>query len=297
MNMGMIIGHGKQRSLLRRIAGGELPHHAYLFSGPEGVGKRQVAYEFAAALLGRPGADPSTSQDFLSVAPEAKKEGGKRSLSVEAVREAHAFLSRFPAVAPRRVVIVDDADRMTEAAQNALLKTLEEPNSTSVLILITARTGALRDTVISRMFRIPFTTVPEAELREGIASIPGDHSSVEPFFLTLGRPGIVLSATADPDAFASRRDALRSLFRLSSLTFSERIDLSERLASSPEETADLFEWWVTGMRATRREDVRDSRRAISLYRILAEIEETIRTLRDTNANARIRLDRLFLTVV
>ncbi|HWQ60052.1 MAG TPA: AAA family ATPase [Candidatus Fimivivens sp.] len=289
-----IIGHKEKRALLRKIASGVLPHHAYLFSGPEGVGKILVAREFAAALLGCPDGDPSRKQDFLLIVPEAKKDGGKRSIPVEAVREAGLFLSRYPAESSRRVVVIDDADRMTEAAQNALLKTLEEPNSTSVLILVSARTGALRDTVVSRMFRVPFTHVSEEDLRFGISVIaPDGHATVEPFFFSLGRPGIVASALSDPEAFSRHRDLLRSLFKISSLSYAELLALSEKLSQSPVEAADLFEWWVSGLRNMRKPG--ESRRAtVRFYGLLEEIEKTIRMMRDTNANARLLIDRLFL---
>lgn len=287
-----IIGHERTREQLGKIASGELPHHAFLFFGPEGVGKSLVAREFAAMLLGSPDRDPIGKQDFFLISPDSKSDGRKRSLSVEAVREAGMFLSRFPAESVRRVVVVDDADRMTEAAQNALLKTLEEPNSTSVLVLVAARTGKLLDTVVSRTFRVAFSPVSESLIRSRFGSCP-----VEPFFFSLGRPGIVSMAINDADAFGRRRELLRSLFQVSSLSFSERLTLSEKLSVSPSEAADLFEWWVTGLRNMRRMDTLSVRTAAPFYGILGEIEETIRALRDTNANARLLIDRLFLVTL
>ncbi|MEI7750209.1 MAG: AAA family ATPase [Candidatus Moraniibacteriota bacterium] len=288
-----IIGHAHQRDLLGKISRGDLPHHAFLFFGPEGVGKRLVALEFAASLLGFPGEDPSRKQDFLLINPVAKKDGGKRSISVDTVRNAGQFLSRFPAEARRRVVLIDDADRMTEEAQNALLKLLEEPNTSSVLLLVASRTGLLRDTVVSRTFRVPFSAIPEDMMRAGFGTFLSGEAAVEPFFFSLGRPGIVVGAAASPDEFSGRRDLLRSLFRISSLSFCERLSLSEKLSASPSEAAEVFEWWVAGLRNVRKRD--DSTKAVvRRYRFLEDIEKTTRSLRDTNANVRLLLDRLFL---
>jgi DNA polymerase III subunit delta' len=289
-----IIGHSHQRKLLGKIAQGELPHHAFLLFGPEGVGKSLVAREFAATLLGCPGADPSLKQDFFFVEPKVKpnskkKQSAKKGIFVEDIREVGLFLSRFPAEAKRRIVLIDNADRMNENAQNALLKTLEEPNSTSVIIVVASRIGLLRDTVVSRLFRVPFSLVSESLIRERFGT-----SSVEPFFFSLGRPGIVSTAITEADSFARRRELLRSLFRISSLSFSERLELSEKLSVLPSETADLFEWWVTGLRNMKRTDTLSSRTAVTFYGILGEIERTIRALRDTNSNARLLIDRLFL---
>jgi len=299
-----IIVHENTRKLLGKISSGDLPHHAFLFFGPEGIGKNLVAREFAAALLGCPGEDPSRKQDFLLSVPTAKKgsetrKGGKRkepkkSVFVEDIREAGVFLSRFPAESPRRVVVIDDADRMTESAQNALLKTLEEPNTTSVLVLVTARPGVLRDTVVSRTFRIPFSLVPESVISAGVNALFSDSSEpVPPFFYSLGRPGIIVGAASDPELFAKRKDQLRPLFKIGSLSFSERLALSEKLSESPAEAADLFEWWVSGLR-NRRNRNESPKTTVSYYRLLEEIEKTTRSLRDTNMNARLLIDRLFL---
>ncbi len=297
-----IMGHGHRRIMLRDIARGDLPHHAFLFSGPDGIGKRLVAKEFAAELLGCPGEDPSRKQDFLFIEPLAKtgtrtKSGGKRKepkkgIFVDVIREMETFLSRFPAESARRVVLIDDADRMNEEAQNALLKTLEEPNSTSVLILVTARTGRLFDTILSRTFRVPFSSVPADVIRNGMSGAFPD-TTLEPFFYTLGRPGLAVSAATDSEGFAGRRETLRFLFSLSTRSFSERIALAETLSERPSETIVLFEWWVSGLRNMWKPE-RSVKESVSYYRLLGDIERTIRSLRETNANARLLIDRLFL---
>jgi len=293
-----IIGHGHRRAMLRDIArSGSLPHHAFLFSGPEGIGKRLVATEFVAELLGRPGEDPFRNQDFLCIEPESKissgkKKESKRLISVDTVRGTEEFLSRFPAESSRRVVMIDDADLMNEQAQNALLKTLEEPNSTSVIVLVSSRLGGLLDTVVSRSFRVPFTTVPERAIREGIAEAYPE-SSLEPFFFGLGRPGLAISAVTDPERFEERRRILRLLFGISKLSSAERLALSEKLSETPAEAALLFGWWVSGLRNMGRSGGTVGETA-AYYRLLEDVERTIRSLRGSGANPRLSIDRLFL---
>lgn len=292
-----IIGHGIIRRKLSAIASvGVLPHQAFLFVGPESVGKTLVAREFAGRLLGSGRDDPEGSQDFLVIRPE-DGEHKEKKIPVEAVRDAKAFLSRFPAEAKRRVLLVEHAELLSEQAQNALLKVFEEPNGSSVIILVASRSGNIRDTIVSRSFRIVFPLVPEEEIRAGATDLPGGDAaeSLEQFFFALGRPGLVASALADPKTFSRRRDTLRSLFRLSSLPLHERLRLSEALSEDVRETVMLFEWWATGLRAIRK-DERDPKRICSYYAFLDGVEECVRTLRDTNANARLLIDRLLLSI-
>jgi hypothetical protein len=292
-----IIGHDIIRRRLSGIASaGILPQQAFLFTGPTSVGKTLVANEFAGRLLGMGVSDPEGMQDFLVIRPEDGEHREKR-IPVESIRDAKTFLSRFPAEARRRVVLVEHAELLSEQAQNALLKTFEEPNGSSAIILVSSRFGNIKDTILSRSFRVVFPLVSEEDVRNGAIRLFGDQaaSSLEPFFFALGRPGVVVSALTDPKVFARRRDALRSLFRLSALSFRERLDISETLSKDLRETAMLFEWWATGLRSMRK-DERDPRRLRSYYTFLGDIEECVRSFRDTNANARLLIDRLFLSI-
>lgn len=291
-----IIGHDPIRKMLGKMATGGLSHRAFLFFGPEGVGKTLVAKEFAGRLLDIPDDDPTGHQDFLLLSPERKK-NGKGSISVEAVREAGVFLSRFPAQAHLRVIVVEGADFLSESGQNALLKIFEEPNRTSVLILVASRRGKLRDTIFSRAFRVEFSLVPESVLSDGAKKyFPSEKlKDLEPFFFSLGRPALVVSALEDSDRFSEKRELLRNLFSLSKLSISERLSLSERLSDeSLPDVPTLLEWWVAGLRSMRR-DEKDERTLSRYYGFLEKIEESVRMLRDTNANPRLVLDRLLLS--
>lgn len=293
-----IIGHANTRMLLRKIAlAPELSHHAFLFSGSEGIGKGLVGKEFASLLLGHGGRDPSSDQDFLNIGREKKKSGKHGGIPVEAIREAGLFLSRYPARARRRVVLIEDAEELSESAQNALLKFLEEPASASVIILAASRHGALRDTVLSRVFHLAFSPVPEAVLREGLLDFfdKTKVESLEPFFLSLGCPGLAIEALGNAEEFSKRRETLRSLFRLSALSLSDRLALSERLSLSVTETARLFDWWLIGLRSLRRQE-KSVKTIIGLFGFFEVLDAGTRQLRDTNANPRLIIDKIFLSL-
>jgi DNA polymerase-3 subunit delta' len=169
-----IIGHRRVIALLSRsIVQGSLPP-SLIFSGPEGVGKGLVAQAVAQALNCRevatelPGCGRCAAcgriargvhPDVQTLAP-----GENGSIKIEQVRQAVGQTAYRPFEGRRRVTIIDDADSLMIAAQNALLKTLEEPPPGSVFILVTARHDALLPTVRSRCPEIRFGRLSSSDV-------------------------------------------------------------------------------------------------------------------------------------
>ncbi|MBI2370564.1 MAG: DNA polymerase III subunit delta' [Deltaproteobacteria bacterium] len=146
--------------------------HAYLFTGPEGVGKRRAALAFAQALNCSGGERPcGACRSCLKVArgvhPDVRVlEPEGTGIRIEQVRELQREL-HFKAFEGRwKTAILDEAERLRGPAANALLKTLEEPPEQSVLILVTASLDALPPTIISRCQRVRFRPLP---LEVGVA--------------------------------------------------------------------------------------------------------------------------------
>lgn len=142
------LGNGAAIDRLRGLLAGGRMAHAYLFAGPEGVGKKLAAREFAKAL----GAKPIVVERL-----EDKHEVLIAQVQ-EVIREL-SFTSRDP-----RVVIFDDADRMSEEAMNAILKTLEEPPPGTVILLVTSVPQRLLATIRSRCQTILFHPLPDEEI-------------------------------------------------------------------------------------------------------------------------------------
>ena len=149
-------------------------HHAWLLTGPEGVGKATFAYRAARRLLGAPhdarfgllGADPedrvsrqvaARSHPDLLVLERLGEDGKPRKvIPVDEARGLAEFFSKSPATAAHRVAIVDAADDLNVNAANALLKTLEEPPSRGVLLMVAHAPGRLLATIRSRCRRLAF---------------------------------------------------------------------------------------------------------------------------------------------
>jgi DNA polymerase-3 subunit delta' len=151
------------------------PAHAYLLHGPAGTGKRAAARDFAAALLARGADDPDSARtrvqhgthpDLTWVAPSGAHEMLRRDVG-EAVVSAAA---RTPFEARHRVFVLERADTMNDEAANSLLKTLEEPPSYVVLLLLTDRPTQVLPTISSRCQPVRFDPLPAAELAHRLQS-------------------------------------------------------------------------------------------------------------------------------
>ena len=151
--------------LLRRAHEQARLGHAYLISGPAGSGKREVAAELASTVNGTDAGDvfSSKAREIFVAEPESKS----RRILIEQIRDLEHGLQMRASDGRRKVAIIAEADRLQPQAANAFLKTLEEPPSNSLLLLLSALPEALPDTIVSRCISIPLTgNGDETELPE-----------------------------------------------------------------------------------------------------------------------------------
>ena len=138
--------------------------HAYLITGPAGSGKRELAARLIALVNGveADSLDRMLGDSVRMVRPESKS----RRIRVEQMRELEKSFYMSGASGRMKVGVIDEADRMVEAAENAFLKTLEEPPDGCLLIMITAYPEQLLDTILSRCIRVPLRLVDAREHTE-----------------------------------------------------------------------------------------------------------------------------------
>jgi len=173
MAFGDVVGHQRPLQILRRVIDTGRIHHAYLFTGMEGIGKRLVALNMAKALncvdqtgeacdhcrscqLMEKGMHP----DLILMEPTGE------TIKIEQIRELQRSIAFKPYEARWRVILMDGAERMTREAANALLKTLEEPPPGTTLILVAIAVEGLPSTVLSRCQRIRFNPLSQEEAKK-----------------------------------------------------------------------------------------------------------------------------------
>jgi DNA polymerase III subunit delta' len=225
-----LVGHRRLTGLLARAASrGALPP-SLIFEGPAGVGKRRVAVALAqllncsspvAASPGHADAPDACGEcascrriargvhaDVLVVSP-----GDTGSIKVDQARQIVEQAAYRPFEGRRRVVIVDDADAMEVSAQNALLKTLEEPPPGSIFVLVTVRPDVLLPTVRSRCQRVRFGRLAPGDIAavlmdQGVAERAAHAAAA----LAGGSVGQALAG--DTDAFAEARQKVLAMLRM-----------------------------------------------------------------------------------
>jgi DNA polymerase III subunit delta' len=208
-----VAGHERAISILRAHQRAGRLAHAYCLIGEEGIGKTAVARALAEELLLGQG-QPSR----LEVHPDFWSDDRPEAISIDEIRfhpergapthdqSLQQFLSLKPFVAPLRVALLANAERMTEQAQNCLLKTLEEPPPNTVLVLTTAYPDHLLPTCLSRCQLIALSPVGRTTLAGFIAARTGSPEEAEALAgLAHGRPGWAVRAMADRD-WTSRLD-------------------------------------------------------------------------------------------
>lgn len=182
-------GHDHAAAALAEAAGAGRLHHAWLLAGPRGVGKATLAYRFARWLLAErpagvaeeaplylPPAHPVFRRiaagghaDLRALAPNAGERGVKLMIRVDEVRQVPRFLGLTAAEGGWRIVIVEQVEAMNAEAQNALLKTLEEPPARALLLLTTAAPDRLLPTIRSRCRRVDLFPLPPPEMEALLA--------------------------------------------------------------------------------------------------------------------------------
>ena len=321
-----IIGHDWAVEFLRRgILNGRC-RHAYLFAGNSSVGKMTLAKTYAMALncetgdiARRPcsscrscrsinkGSDP----DLIHARAD---ESGR--LKIDAIREVIRLLALKPYAARYRVAILDDFDQVLPQAQDALLKTLEEPAAHAVLILLAQSTERILPTIRSRTQIIPLRPLPLELVKDHLISRGAEADRADLIArLSSGRMGWALDALGDEALLESRGetlDLLREIVRggrVDRLKIAER--LSRKVARDKSQLRMTLEIWQTYWRDLLLEcyetpvkpcnsDRKDEIRALAMRanptQALDALNATRRTARalDTNANVRLALDVLFL---
>ena len=257
-----LLGHESAIKFLKNHAKPGKTRHAYLITGPDGVGKETLAFSFAKALNCQ---NPSAEGDFCGKCLACRQIGeqrypdlmilrvneGSKDLKIDQIREMQQTLALAPYQSPYRIVLIPDFQHATIGASNALLKSLEEPPSKALLILTADAKESLLETIASRCevlrLRPSSIEILQKYLVEEKALSPVRAKRLA--HLAGGRVGTALSFDQNQDLLESYDDALTDLGDLLNSRLRERLQYVERLqqrkTASREQIAFLIATWLT----------------------------------------------------
>lgn len=153
-----IVGQEFAKKRLTEIVNSNRVSNAYIFSGQDGIGKKLMALSFASKIIG---INAEHSPDFTLIKPEKDES----SIKIEKIRKLNYTMGLKPH-GDYRIFLIDEAEKMTVQAQNALLKTLEEPATYGIIILVTKNEQALLETIRSRCVEIKFSPLRDSDLEK-----------------------------------------------------------------------------------------------------------------------------------
>jgi DNA polymerase-3 subunit delta' len=258
MSFDQILGQESAVAILRNALRHGRLAHAYLFLGPEGVGKRLTALTLAKAMncQSPPRAGDSCDQcsscakvnssnhaDVILLEPEGDV------LKIDQVRDMQRRLRFRPLEGGRRACIIDSADCLNDAASNAMLKTLEEPPDETHLFLITSRPHQLLPTILSRCQWVKFKPLSSAHIVQILQTAHALEEEQARFYSSLaeGSVGQALALSNRVD-FQKRTAWLHAFSEIPEKTAEEIFETCERVSKEEEGIDDLLELWKLWVR-------------------------------------------------
>jgi len=319
-----LVGHENVFTILERTVREGRPAHAYLFSGLEGIGKKKAAVKFACLLnCHDPAADHDgtcpvcrrivgeTHPDFSIEKPE------RGMIRIDRVRFLQNYFRYAPVEGNWRVTLIDDAHLMNRAAQNAILKTLEEPPPQRMIILVTAKPYLLLSTVRSRCRRVRFRPIPTATLADFLQSKKGLSAEKAWILAAMGFGSVSRSLEMDNPSFSHLRELVISvlsdpglkgisgIFELSSLISADRNKAGEAIQIASTWIRDLLQEKIvcdsqTIIHRDYAERISDVARHYTIEHLFQVYEELTRSSllveSDINVNRNLVMDVMLLRI-
>jgi DNA polymerase-3 subunit delta' len=314
-----ILGHDRIVEVLQRSLRSGKTAHSYLFEGISGSGRKKTALALVQALF-----CAALPDDACGVCSSCRKiDSGnhpdihlisplpdKRDISIEQLREMQHVLSLRPYEAPRKVCIIEPAERMSVSAANSLLKTLEEPPGNALIILLTENAGILLSTVRSRCQLIRFAPLSPEHVQT-LLERNGMAAETAALVAPMSGGSLQKALELDNEALTARREAV--LARIGQMNIGKVatvFDAAEELSGNRDATLEMLDMMLSFFRdavhlGAGNGDIvnRSARGAIesiatrrSFPRNLALLERIYETRRDVqrNANPKLALDHLFM---
>lgn len=327
----MLIGHQKIVFFLASSIKKNRLAHAYLFLGPDQVGKKTLALSLAKALECD---DPEFGRDKFSACGRCKNclqiekmqhpdvffvEPAERTdpdnpqspvksqeIKIDQARRAQHHLSLSPFYAKYKIVIIDGANHLNQEAANCFLKTLEEPTPKSLIILIGSGSQLILPTLISRCQLIKFLPIKKEMIARGLEELGfRDRSKIEKAVrLCCGRPGAAIKLLQDARAWKESEQAVENLERLLKKDLAEKFRYARDLSQDNVLAQETLEKWIIWFRDQILADIGVGELMVSCRprrqtsgdsaRAIKRIQLAKDLLSDSSFNSRLILENLML---
>ncbi|MFH1112546.1 MAG: DNA polymerase III subunit delta' [Pseudomonadota bacterium] len=254
--MANLIGHERVMEVLERAVREGRPAHAYLFTGREGIGKKRAAIDFACRLMcPGPEADrdatcPVCRRIVARNHPDVAVETPERGIiRIDRIRILQGYFRYAPIEGEFKITVIDDAHTMNAAAQNALLKTLEEPPAGRILILVTSKPFLLLPTVRSRVRRIRFAPLSVDEVAGILERDRGVPAQRAEMLASMSGGSVARALEMDDSGFLDLRDNMLTVLKdPGALGIAGIVEMSSGLSSDKKRAADAIDIAVTWIR-------------------------------------------------
>lgn len=306
-----VVGHDFILDYLKdSIINGRLVH-AYIFSGPTQVGKTLTAKLFAASILcaseDRPCQKCFSCQSLAkNLHPDfylLEKPEDKKQISIEQVRELITKLSRGAVTGGKKVALISGAENLTTEACNALLKTLEEPTASTILIL-TANQENVLPTIKSRCQVIKFSTCKSEDLTKYLKSQFPDNKNIDEIVSwSVGKLGLAHQLAGDENIYTEFKDLLTEEIAAAQGGLAERFKKSEKDSAEPDKLRSIISIWQLILRQAIFEKANSTENKNPLakkdWREITNFASALLNANrqlNGNVNAKLLLDNLYLSL-
>ncbi len=292
----MIIGHQKQITKLRSlIKKNDIPH-TILFTGPESVGKKAIAKWFLKTINCLKGKNKPCDScvscneinddvhcDVLTISPV---EGKIDMEQIEALRKRVSYRALK---ANYKGVIIDDAHLMNLYAQNAALKTLEEPTVNTVIFLITEYPHLLFNTILSRCFQLKFSLV----LEKDILNVIDNKDAVQ---LAMGKPGKAIIYSKDKEQIKKAKESKKRAESIIKGSFAYQSKELKKMIKDEgaEDVSDLLNYFLYIKRNVMIDKIKKQKSVDIDIDMVKRLEEAIFFKTKTNANLQLIIERALI---
>jgi len=322
-----IIGNERAAEILEKGYKSDKLSHAYLFTGPDHLGKKTLALNFCRLLLSFRGEaekskrvemakstdfslrsvsfemtgsdDIQNNIDLTIVSPDEEK----KQITIEKIRDLGKKMALYPHSAKYKIAIIEQAEKMNKSAANALLKTLEEPSKTAILILLASNSKNILDTIKSRCQLIKFLPVKKSLLEKFLKNKIESEEEIERIIEIAGyRPGKVIEFVNDKNKI---KEAINNLSKISDTinkkSENEKLDEAEEISKKEiNEIVSILNLLVIYLRRYLIKEYKNNNiNKNNLLKIKERIElvgKTKENLLTKNVNSKLAIENLFLTL-